>query len=243
LLVLTKVTVPPFESLNDTQQLVVTALRGKSKTPKMLADELQRNYHVVQRALNDLKAKGWVEIDRVLSGGRSNSWKLKHIPSGAIEVIVDNGIDRKSISFNRYLETVAKQLAGGRKPKLAQEHEDYFKAIGLLGYYAAVEFTKPDSVTEAQLLEPRSVIQRFLKTLEDTYSIGKQILEDERYWHGDRLADGVMRKTDRYLTPAEVARYAQTINGAFNATSDEVSETNEFDSDSDSEEELGNADD
>lgn len=230
---LAKVTVPPFSSLTETQQLVVTALRGKSKTTHQLKDELKRNYSVVNRAVNDLRGKEWVEVDLIPSGGRERFWKLKQIPSDAIEVMMDNGIKQESYSFNRYFESVAKQLSGGLSPKLARELERYFKAIATLGYYAALEFTSPGSVGEAQLLEERSAIQSFVRTLEENYSIATQFLENERVWHANTLADGVMRKTDRYLTPGDMARYAKGISDSFasqHTTEDEFETEEETDS-------------
>lgn len=219
-----KTTAPPFSSLNDTQKLIVTALQGRSKSNEQLEKETKRNYHPVNRALRELRNKGWVEIDPDLSGGKTNFYRLKQVPSDGIEVIVTTDFDRESISFNRYIESVAKQLASGKRPKLERELEGYFKGIAMLGYYAAKEFLEEDSVAEAQLLEVRSAIQRFVMSLEEAYMIGNQILEDERIWHANSLANGVMRKTDRHLTPAELVGYCKMISGAFSST--EPDETN-----------------
>ena len=227
-----KVTAPPFSTLNDTQRLVVRALRGKSKTTHELAEELKRNYSVANRAIKDLKLKDWVEVDPLLSGGRSNAWRLKQIPTDAIELIVETDLDQMSVSFNKYFEALAKQLNGGRKPRLTQALEAYYQAVAKLGYFAAVEFVEPGKVNEAQLLEQRSVVQSFVKQLEDSYSIAQQLLSDERVWHADTLTEGTMRKTDRYLTPADMARYAQMINAAFTKSDSEEddNENEEMDS-------------
>lgn len=220
-----KVTAPPFKSLNDTQKLVVKALRGKSKTPQELEVELKRNYHPIIRALNDLKAKDWVEVDPLLSGGKANAWRLKQVPSDGIEIVVDTGLDQESISWNRYIETVARQLSGGRKPKLEREAENFFKGLAALSYYAAKEFLQEGSVSEAELLEVRSAIQSFVIALEEAHSIANQILTDERFWHADMLANSVLRKTDRHLTPGQLVGYAKAIQAAFSVASTEVNET------------------
>jgi hypothetical protein len=229
-----KVVVPPFGSLSDTQQLVVKALEPRSKTTHELGDELKRNYSVINRALKDLGNKGWVEIDPLLSGGRANSWQLKQVPSDSIELRIDVGLSQESISFNRYFESIAKQLNTGRAPKLARDLEVFYKAIARLGYYAALEFNNKGEVTETMLLEARAAVQGFTKTLEDTYSIAQQLLKDERIWHAESLADGVMRKTDRYLTPGDMARYAKMISDAFDGDANEPTENEITDEETDS---------
>lgn len=236
-----KVTAPPFSSLSDTQQLVVNALRTKSKTTHELQDETHRNYSVINRALKDLAVKNWVEIDPVYSGGRANAWTLKQIPSDSIELLVDNGLGKVPVTFNKYFEATAQQLKGGVRPKLMQAQERFYKALAKLGYYAAVGFVGETEVTETQLLEVRSAVQGFIKALEEAHSISQQLLVDERIWHADTLTEGVMRKTDRYLTPADMAKYAQLIDSAFNKPV-EKSDSIE-DDDTNNEEEQDSADD
>lgn len=224
-----KVNAPPYASLNDTQKLVVNALRGKSKTPQQLQDELKRNYHPIQRALKDLESKNWVEVDALLSGGKANAWRLKQVPTDGIELIVNTGVDHESISYNRYLETLARQLNGGRRPKIERESEGYLRGIAALSYYAATEFVTENSVREVQLLEVRSAIQHYVMALEEAHSVASQILEDERFWHADKLANGVLRKTDRHLTPAQLVEYAKMILSALGDNAESADPVSEFD--------------
>lgn len=232
---LAKVTAPPLSTLSDTQRLVVSALTGNPLTTHQLQAELKRNYSVVNRALKDLAAKNWVEIDPLLSGGRSNAWRLKQVPTDAIELRIDTAVGQESVSFNRYFEMTAKQLSGGRQPKLQRDLQAFFNAIAMLGYLAAVEFVEPGKVTETQLLEARSTVQSFVMSLENTYSIAQQLLDDERIWHANTLTEGVLRKTDRHLTPGDMARYAKLITDSF-ITSEDKSNSTEDDNDNNEEE-------
>jgi len=222
------VTAVPYKNLNPNERLILDSLRDGAKNTNEISDITRRSYHPVSRALKNLIVKGWVELDYEMSGGKVKYYCLKQAPTDGIGLIVNTGLDQEMISFNRYLESVAKQLGGGRRPRIETESEAYYSALAMLGVHAAQEFVAKGAVKEAQLLELRARVQGFVDALKEAYAVGQQILDNENFWHADMLADGVMRKTDRYLTAADMVTYARIIIGAFNKDSaDELSgETN-----------------
>ena len=209
------VTAVPFKSLPEGEKRILIALREGSKNTPELMDYLKRGYHPINRALKSLEVKGWIEQDYELSGGKTKFYRLKQPPTDGIEILVNTGIDQESVSWNRFYESVARQLAGGRRPKIIEEAGDYYQALAMLGVNAAKEYVSAGSVSEHQMLELRSTIQRYADTLKDTYGVVIQILNNESIWHPDKLANGAIRKTDRHLTPAQIFGYARVMIDAF----------------------------
>jgi len=200
-----------MKDLSPRETRIVSSLREGSKTVKEMAEEYNVTYHAVSRPLQVLISKGIVEQDKDRAFGNAKYFRIKRLPSDGVEIEINTNGEMKVVSFNTFLDATAKSIGRGDIPKVGRNWPTLPNTVAYLGAYAAREFEVPGAVTENDLLKVRSSLQEYTNSLHEEYRRGMQLLTNEALWNPKSLAEGTLKKTDRYLTPDDVRERATVI--------------------------------
>jgi DNA-binding MarR family transcriptional regulator len=211
-----------FNKLTATQRKVIDTLTDGPKSIKDIARIAEVSTGSVYRPVRDLVGAGWIEEDRDNSAfSREKYFKIKRSPNSGIELIVNVGNEQQAVSFNLFLETIAKAAEVQSVPKIAKSWPTLQRAIAYLAIYAAQELKVPGSVSEENLLEVRASLNRYMDVLKEQTTLVGQILLNDDFWEAKTLKTGTMTKTDRYFTAEQMQDFARIILAQFKRSSDD----------------------
>jgi len=219
------------KDLTPRENRIISSLREEPKTTNEMAEEFGVTYHAVKKPLDGLVNKGLVEQDTERAFGKAKYYRIKRLPSDGIELEIRVKGELTTVSFNTFLEMLAKSIARGDVSGVAKSWAILPTSVAYLGAYAAAEFENPGSVSEVQLLNVRSQLQKYLLTLQEEYRRGSQILNNESFWNAKSLAQGTLSKTDRFLTADDVREYCRIIVARFAASNEQGENENKQDVD------------
>jgi predicted transcriptional regulator len=195
--------------LTHTQAAIVNVLKSGSRTIDEIGAELGREYPTIYRPVKALLAMDVIEADPEKSAfSRAESYRIKRIPNDGVEFFVNIDGQERAVSFNSYLETIAKQK---ELPQIATAWRAVPEAFAMLAAFAAEEIENPGTITEGDLLDPLAKLSRYEEVLREQYSLVRQMREDLRLWNPATLKVATLLKTDRTLSPNEVRAYSRTI--------------------------------
>lgn len=202
-------TVKGKRELTHTQAAIVGVLKTGPKTIDEIGAELGREYGTVYRPVKALLAMDAIEADPEKSAfSRAEAFRIKRIPNDGVEFFVKVDGEERAVSFNAYLETIAKQR---ELPQIATAWRAVPEAFAMLAAFAADEIEQPGTITEGDLLDPLAKLSRYEDILQEQYSLVRQMRQDLRLWNPATLKSSTLLKTDRTLSPNEVRAYAHAI--------------------------------
>jgi len=219
--------------LTHTQAAIVGVLKTGPKTIDEIGAELGREYGTVYRPVKALLAMDTIEPDPEKSAfSRAEAFRIKRVPNDGVEFFVKVDGEERAVSFNAYLETIARQR---ELPEIAMAWRAVPEAFAMLAAFAADEVEQPGSITEGDLLDPLAKLSRYEDILQEQYSLVRQMRQDLRLWNPAMLKSSTLLKTDRTLSPNEVRAYARAIAVKYdlvrNGEADNESEEENGDSD------------
>lgn len=217
--------------LTPTQAAIVGALKSGPKTIDEIGAVVGQAYGTVYRPVKALIAAEVIEVDPEKSAfSRAEAFRIKRVPNDGVEFIVKVNGEEKSVSFNTYLERIAKQR---ELPEIAMAWRVVPEAFAMLAAHAADEVEENGSVTEGDLLTILAKISHYEDILQEQYSLVRQMREDLRLWNPSLLKSSTLLKTDRPLSPNEVRAYARAIAVKYDLIKSEADNESESDSNDD----------
>jgi len=195
--------------LTPTQNVIMGVLKTGPKTIDQIGAEVGRPYPTVYRPVKALSDEGWIEIDPDLSAfNRANTFRIARTPSDGVELLVKVRGNEESVSFNSFLEAIARQR---EVPEIATAWRALPRAMAELALHAADEVEENGSVTEGDLLKILAPLARYEETLREQLSIVQQLRQDNRLWMPSTLKSSTLIKTDRPLSPNEIRAFCRAI--------------------------------